>query len=229
MIIKFKDIPITDRPRERLKKYGCENLSNEELLAIILKVGTKDLSVLDVSRSILANYGDVKNLNYATLNKLKSLKGVGEVKATVILASIELGRRIYQTSTSLKKYNINNPRDIVSYYKEVFKDKKQEEFHIIYLDVKNNIITTKKMFIGTLNKSLVHPREIFKDAYLNSAAKIVCVHNHPSGDPQPSIEDRQLTAVLLAAGQTLGIPLLDHLIIGDGAYYSFQEDGALEV
>ena len=147
MIIKFKDIPITDRPRERLKKYGCENLSNEELLAIILKVGTKDLSVLDVSRSILANYGDVKNLNYATLNKLKSLKGVGEVKATVILASIELGRRIYQTSTSLKKYNINNPRDIVSYYKEVFKDKKQEEFHIIYLDVKKNIITIKIIYL----------------------------------------------------------------------------------
>lgn len=228
MIIKFKDIPITDRPRERLKKYGCENLSNEELLAIILKVGTKDLSVLDVSRSILANYGDVKNLNYATLNKLKSLKGVGEVKATVILASIELGRRIYQTNTTLKKYNINNPRDIVSYYKEVFKDKKQEEFHIIYLDVKNNIITTKKMFIGTLNKSLVHPREIFKDAYLNSAAKIVCVHNHPSGDVTPSKEDIYITRNISEIGRIHDIILVDHLIIGGNIYFSFCENRYLK-
>lgn len=224
MKTKFKDIPIEDRPRERFKKIGCENLSNEELLAIILKVGTKEVSVLDLARNILIKYAGIDNFNKITLNSLKNIKGVGEVKAISILASIELGRRIYQNNNKIKKFNINNPEDIIKYYKEIFKDKKQEEFHVIYLDIKHNIIASKRLFIGTLNRSLVHPREIFKEAYLNSAAGIVCIHNHPSLDVTPSKEDIYITKNINEIGTIHDIKLVDHLIIGDNTYFSFYEN-----
>jgi len=228
MKTSFKSLPEEDKPRERLKKYGSSSLSNEELLAIILKTGTKDTSVDEVARNLLIEIKNINKIKDITLNKLTSIKGIGEVKAISILAVIELGKRIYLNNSDIKKYNINNPLDIVNYYKDVFKDKDQEEFHVLYLDTKNNIISKKKLFIGTLNKSIVHPREIFKDAYLNSASGIVCIHNHPSGNVDPSKEDVYITKNIHEISKIHGITLIDHLIISSDNYFSFFENNYIK-
>lgn len=226
--IKFKDLPKNELPRERFMKYGVENLSNEELLSIILKTGTKDIPVNAVSLEILSNIKDITKLKDMKINNLTSIKGVGQVKAITLLASIELGRRIYNFNNHLKKYNIKNPIDIISYFNELLKDKKQEEFYVLYLDNKNNIIENKKLFVGTLNKSIVHPREIFKEAYVLSSASIVCVHNHPSGNVTPSKEDISLTRKIHEIALIHEIKLLDHIIVGDNNYFSFYENKLLK-
>ena len=226
--IKFKDLPKNELPRERFMKYGVENLSNEELLSIILKTGTKDIPVNAVSLEILSNIKDITELKDMKINNLISIKGVGQVKAITLLASIELGRRIYNFNNNLKKYNIKNPIDIISYFNELLKDKKQEEFYVLYLDNKNNIIENKKLFVGTLNKSIVHPREIFKEAYILSSASIVCVHNHPSGNVTPSKEDISLTRKIHEIALIHEIKLLDHIIVGDNNYFSFYENKLLK-
>lgn len=226
--IKFKDLPKNELPRERFMKYGVENLSNEELLSIILKTGTKDIPVNAVSLEILSSINDITKLKDMKINNLTSIKGVGQVKAITLLASIELGRRIYNFNNHLKKYNIKNPIDIISYFNELLKDKKQEEFYVLYLDNKNNIIENKKLFVGTLNKSIVHPREIFKEAYILSSASIVCVHNHPSGNVTPSKEDISLTRKIHEIALIHEIKLLDHIIVGDNNYFSFYENKLLK-
>ncbi len=226
--IKFKDLPKNELPRERFMKYGVENLSNEELLSIILKTGTKDIPVNAVSLEILSSIKDIAKLKDMKINNLTSIKGVGQVKAITLLASIELGRRIYNFNNHLKKYNIKNPIDIISYFNELLKDKKQEEFYVLYLDNKNNIIENKKLFVGTLNKSIVHPREIFKEAYILSSASIVCVHNHPSGNVTPSKEDISLTRKIHEIALIHEIKLLDHIIVGDNNYFSFYENKLLK-
>lgn len=226
--IKFKDLPKNELPRERFMKYGVENLSNEELLSIILKTGTKDIPVNAVSLEILSSIKDITKLKDMKINNLTSIKGVGQVKAITLLASIELGRRIYNFNNHLKKYNIKNPIDIISYFNELLKDKKQEEFYVLYLDNKNNIIENKKLFVGTLNKSIVHPREIFKEAYILSSASIVCVHNHPSGNVTPSKEDISLTRKIHEIAFIHEIKLLDHIIVGDNNYFSFYENKLLK-
>lgn len=224
----FKNLPSNEKPRERLKKYGSSNLSNKELLSIILKTGIKNISVDEVAQELLIELVDITTLKEITLNKLISIKGIGEVKAIELLATVELGKRIYKNNYQLKKYNINNPLNIINYYNEFLKDKNQEEFYVLYLDVKNNIISNKLLFIGTLNKSIAHPREIFKEAYLNSASKIVCLHNHPSGDPTPSKEDIAFTRNIIEIGKIHDITLIEHLIIGHDSYYSFYENNMIK-
>ena len=219
--IKFKDLPKNELPRERFIKYGVESLSNEELLSIILKTGTKNIPVNVVSLEILSSIKDITKLKDMKINNLTNIKGVGRVKAITLLASIELGRRIYNSNNNLKRYNIKNPIDIISYFNELLKDKKQEEFYVLYLDNKNNVIENKKLFVGTLNKSIVHPREIFKEAYILSSASIVCVHNHPSGNVTPSQEDISLTRKIHEIALIHEIKLLDHIIVGDNNYFSF--------
>ena len=226
--IKFKDLPKNELPRERFIKYGVESLSNEELLSIILKTGTKNIPVNVVSLEILSSIKDITKLKDMKINNLTNIKGVGRVKAITLLASIELGRRIYNSNNNLKRYNIKNPIDIISYFNELLKDKKQEEFYVLYLDNKNNVIENKKLFVGTLNKSIVHPREIFKEAYILSSASIVCVHNHPSGNVTPSQEDISLTRKIHKIALIHEIKLLDHIIVGDNNYFSFYENKLLK-
>ncbi|MCI6002370.1 MAG: DNA repair protein RadC [Tenericutes bacterium] len=226
--IKFKDLPKNELPRERFIKYGVESLSNEELLSIILKTGTKNIPVNVVSLEILSSIKDITKLKDMKINNLTNIKGVGRVKAITLLASIELGRRIYNSNNNLKRYNIKNPIDIISYFNELLKDKKQEEFYVLYLDNKNNVIENKKLFVGTLNKSIVHPREIFKEAYILSSASIVCVHNHPSGNVTPSQEDISLTRKIHEIALIHEIKLLDHIIVGDNNYFSFYENKLLK-
>lgn len=225
--ILIKDIPKYDRPRERFLKYGVEALSNEELISIILRTGSKNISVKDLSNNILSSITDITDLKDITINKLKNISGIGSIKAITLLSSIELGKRVYYSNNS-DKIILNNSKKIYDYLYLELKDKKQEYFYALYLDSKNKLIDKKILFIGTLNRSIVHPREIFKYAYLLSASTIICVHNHPSGDVIPSKEDILLTNNLVEIGKIQGIKIIDHIIIGNKNYYSFYENGDIK-
>lgn len=225
--MKIKDIPNSERPRERLIEYGCASLSNEELLSIILRCGTKDKSVKDLSFELLNEFKSITNLKNVTINKLISIKGIGTTKATIILAVVELGRRIFFQEKNNKTLGYTNPNVIYENTKYLFNDKKQECFYCFYFDNKQHLIGKELLFVGTVNKSLVHPREVFKYAYLYSATSIICIHNHPSGDVNPSFEDIELTNALIKIGLIQKIPLLDHIIVGNNNYYSFSDNGKI--
>ena len=220
-IMKIKDLPVLERPRERLINYGPENISNEELLAIILKTGSKNKSVKELANEVLVTINSLDNLDNVNINTFKDIMGLGKVKTIELMATIELGKRIFLRRENPSKIFYDNPATIYQENLYLFKGKKQEYFYCLYLDNKNNLIERKLLFMGTINRSIVHPREIFKEAYLTSASKIVCMHNHPTGDISPSIEDIRLTKSLIEIGKLQGIPLIDHLIIGDNNYYSF--------
>lgn len=226
--VKIKDIPLNDRPRERLIKNGASFLSNVELVSIILKSGTKQNSVNDLSIQLLKNIGGIKNLKNVTFLELKKIKGIGDAKASALLASIELGKRISSEVELSADLKITNSKILYDYYKNILGDKKQEYFYCVYLDNQKRIIKDKLLFIGTLNRSLVHPREIFKEAYISSASSIICIHNHPSGEVLPSKDDITITKKLVDIGFLLGIPLIDHVIIGNNNFYSFYENGYIQ-
>lgn len=223
-MINFKELPNTEKPRERLVNKGKENLSNEELLSIILKTGTKDKSVKEVSFELLNLVKDIRNLKDVSINTLTNIKGIGKVKAIELLAVIELGKRIYEEVNDNDLISCTNPVNIINYFNYLFKDKKQEEFYVIFLDNKKKYISKKLLFVGSINYSIVHPREIFKEAYLYSASSIICIHNHPSGDPYPSKEDDNITIKIKEIGLIHGISLIDHIIIGKNNYYSYYEN-----
>ena len=222
--MNFKNLPNEEKPRERLFLYGSSTLSNEELLMILLKTGTKEISVKELAGEILEKCQNIRNLKNMTYQNLIQIKGIGKVKAIEILALIELSKRI-QEKVSLKELlDCTNPTNIIEYFHELFIDKKQEEFYVLYLDNKKRYLDKKKLFIGSINTSIAHPREIFKNAYLLSASFIICIHNHPSGDPTPSKEDEIITQKLIEIGKLHAIYLIDHLIIGSNCYYSFYEN-----
>lgn len=225
--MKVKDLPINERPRERLIEYGKENLSNEELLSIILKTGNGKVSVREISNNLLNYFNGIENLKNATKEQLQNVKGIGKVQALTILSVIELGKRIYMMSNGENKILLNSSRAIYDYMKYQLYDKKQEYFYCLYVNQKKELIERKLLFMGTLNRSVVHPREVFKNAYLCSASGIICVHNHPSNDISPSREDIRLTNALVELGQVNGIPIIDHIIVGNDNYYSFYEDGKI--
>ena len=222
MNYKIKDLPTSERPRERLKEVGVSNLSDKELLSIILKTGTKDKNVELVALDILNNYklDDLKNI---TISDLIKIKGVGEVKAIELIASIELGKRIF-LKEGKKLEKLDSPEIIWEYSKYLFTGLKQEHFYAFYFNNRNELITHKLLFIGTINQATIHPREIFKEAYKVSAYSIVVLHNHPSGYTTPSKEDIILTEELIKIGKIQGIPILDHIIVGDNNYFSFYEN-----
>lgn len=225
--MKVKDLPLSERPRERLQQVGAENLSNEELLSIILKSGTKKKSVKELSIDILKEVGEVKNLRNITKEILQKIEGIGMVQALTILSVMELGKRVYLDSRYDIKIILNSSASIFEYMKYQLWDKKQEYFYCLYVNQKKELIERKLLFMGTVNRSIVHPREVFKHAYLCSASGIICVHNHPSGDVYPSKEDIRLTNSLAEIGKLNGIPIIDHIIIGDDNYYSFYEEGEI--
>lgn len=223
--IKIKDIPISDRPRERLINNGVEFLSNEELLSIILRSGTKNISAKLLSLKILKEFGGLKELKNADFEQLVKIKGVGKSKACLLLAVFELNKRIFKSIDNINNVKLNNSQIVYEYYKNKISDKLQEHFYCLYLDNNKKIIREKLLFIGTINQSLVHPREIFKEAYIVSASAIICIHNHPSGNIMPSGDDINLTNRLIEIGKLLGIRVVDHIIIGKNNYYSFVENG----
>jgi DNA repair protein RadC len=220
----IRDFPKQERPRERLISEGPERLSNQELLAIILRTGTKNQSVLQLSYQILHHFEGLRMLQDATIDELISLKGIGITKAVQIRASLELGKRIGKLHVP-ERYVIRSPEDAAQYVMDDMRFLSQEHFVCLYLNTKNQVLSRHTVFIGSLNASIVHPREVFKEAFRRSAASIVCLHNHPSGDPSPSREDIDVTKRLVEAGKVIGIELLDHVIIGDQKYISLKEKG----
>lgn len=226
--MKIEELPLIERPRERLILNGCENLSNEELLAILIKTGTKGKSCKDLSQEVLKKINSISNLKDITIEELTKIPGIGKAKSAEILASIELGKRLFLIKNQKRNKKLKNAKDIYEDVKYLFYGKKQEYFYCLYFNNKLELIERKLLFMGTINRSIVHPREIFKYAYLNSASSIVCVHNHPSNDIKPSLEDIRLTKQLIELGKINGILVTDHLIVTDDNYYSFYEEGTLD-
>lgn len=226
--VLIRQIPIEERPRERLVKYGAKSLSTEDLIAIIMKTGTKDYSSKFLASQILKKVKTIPDLKNITLNSLIKINGIGVVKAIEFLAALELGRRVYESKPLENNLKFNGAKKIYDYFSSELNGLTQEHFICLYLDQSKKLIEKKLLFKGTLNKSLIHPREIFKWAYLSSAAYIICIHNHPSGNVIPSNEDINVTNMLVKIGRLQGIPVIDHVIIGNNNYYSFYENDVLE-
>lgn len=222
----MKDIADVDRPREKLAHNGPESLSNEEILAILLRTGTSRCSVLDLSRKAIATAGGFKALSGLNLQELERIDGIGKAKACQLLAAMELGRRL--TSYTDAKTLVQSPADAARVVSGRLFDQRREVFGALLLNTKNEVISVETVSIGTLNASLVHPREVFNPAIRKSSNAVLLFHNHPSGNTSPSQEDRKLTARLVEAGKLLGIEVLDHIVVGENAYYSFKEHGHLE-
>lgn len=226
MNVKIKDIPNDDRPRERLLRLGAESLSNEELLAILLNSGNKETSVRALAAKVLSEAGGLKELKNLNYHKLTNIKGIGEVKACIVLAFNELVKRSYFTNSKILGKKFTRPDIVFEYYKDKI-DWNKEQFYCLYLDSSHKIIKEKLLFIGTVNMSFVHPRDIFKEAYSVNASAIICMHNHPSDNTSPSAQDEELTARIKQISYLMGIDFLDHIIIGNTNYYSFMENGKL--
>ena len=223
----IKELPNLERPRERLLEVGASNLSNKELLAIILKNGTKNKNVNDLALEILNKYS-LNDLEKITIEELTKINGIGSVKAIEVISAIELGRRIFLRKPS-KLIKFNDPSSIYENTKYLFFNKKQEYFYCFYLNNRHELLERKLLFMGTINGSITHPREIFKEAYKLSASNIICMHNHPSGDVHPSRADLEFTDSLVKIGRLQGIPIVDHIIVSDDNYYSFYENGDLDI
>ena len=218
--------PETERPRERLLSQGPQALTNAQLLAILLRVGRQGSSAVQVGMDILDRLGDVAGLAQCGIEELCAVPGVGEAKAAQLKAAIELGKRAL-ASPLTKGAKIASSRDLFAHYHPTLRDLRHEIFKVILLDAKHAIMRDTTVSEGSLTLSIVHPREVFTLAVKESAAAVIFLHNHPSGDPTPSQEDRALTARLVSAGEVLGIRVLDHLVIGDGRYVSFADQGWL--
>ena len=219
--------PIPDRPRERLNSLGAAALTNRELLGILIGSGTEGRSAVDVAGDLLGKVGgSLRRLAAAERATLVSVPGIGPAVAARLAAALELGRRLAREGP-LERTRIQGPRDVYERCAPALRDLPQEEFHLLLLNAQHAIIRELVVTRGTLDTSVVHAREVFRAAIAESAAALILVHNHPSGDPTPSPEDREVTLQLVAAGQLIGIPILDHVVIGDARYVSFVESGLL--
>ena len=222
MTYLIKDLPKLEKPREKFKKFGREYVSDEDLIAIILRCGTKNTSVKDLAIKIKK---EIPNLNRLTLDNLKKIDGVGEVKALTLLAAIELGKR--SVTFTEEKIKLNNAKIIYDFFKPKIAYLEQEHLITVFLDNKNELISYKTIFIGTANMSISHPREILKEVVKSGAISFILVHNHPSGDPTPSRADYEFTKQMEQSSKIIGIPLLDHIIVGHKDYYSFFDNGEI--
>lgn len=219
-IPKIKEMSKSERPREKLIERGAENLKDEELLAILLRTGTKEKNVLELAKQILKNYPKKKFLKLK-YNDLIKIKGIDSAKACTILAAVELGKRILRVGEeTLPK--IESPKDVISQF-SYLRDKTREHLAALYLNARNEVVFKKHLFIGTLNANICHPREIFKYALEKNAASVILVHNHPSGDSEPSEADIEITKRIKEVGKIMGIELLDHIIITKNKIFSFKE------
>lgn len=217
--------PEDERPRERLIAHGAASLSDAQLLAIIIKNGRAGRSSLDVAMELLIRFGSLEGIGQASIREICGVPGIGRAKTAEIKAAIELGRR-YQ-KPSLQGASVCSSQDVVAYYLPRMKDLKKEVFKCALLDTKNRIIRDEEVSVGSLSASIVHPRDTFKPAIRESAAAVIFIHNHPSGDTRPSQEDILLTRRLVQAGEVLGIQVLDHIIIGNGSHFSFRDSGLM--
>lgn len=223
---KIKDWPENERPRERLIKYGAESLSDAQLLAIILRTGGEGKSVLNLSIELMDKFKGFRNIDSAPIADLSSMKGIGKAKIAQLKAAFELGKRLMRESLGSNPL-FSSSRLVYSYFSPLLKNVKKEIFLCALLDAKNRLVREVRVSEGTLTNSPIHPREAFREAIRESAASVIFVHNHPSGDPEPSRDDIAITEKLKATGEIIGIAVLDHVIIGDGKYVSLKEKGIL--
>lgn len=224
--IKIKELPEDVRPRERLLADGPEALSAVELLAVLLRTGTSSMSALDLAAVLLTKAGGLSGLAESSLEELCAVKGMGPVKVAQIRAAVELGRRL-STGGSAAKQAVRSPGDIYNLLKERMRYYDREHFKAVFLNTKHQVIEVETVSVGNLNSSLVHPRELFKNSIKRSAAALILVHNHPSGDPTPSTEDEEITRRLVEAGNIIGIQVLDHIVIGSESFVSLRERGII--
>jgi len=216
------DLPTPERPRERLKRFGPEALSAQELLALIIGRGVSKKSVMTIAQELLTRFGNIKAISEASLEELSQIKGIGLAKAAQIKACFELGKR-QDLEPELKDFDIKDPQSVVKAIRASIKDKAKEHFKLILLNARNKIIGISTVSIGSLNASIVHPREVFKDAIMHNAYSVVLAHNHPSGDTEPSEDDLMITKKLVESGKILGVEVTDHLIVTKNGYFSFKE------
>lgn len=220
-MLKIKDIPKVDRPREKLIKFGPKFLKDHELLAILLGTGIKDKNVLEVSRSILSDFSK-KRLLGLDFNSFKKIDGIGPVKATQLLASFELAKRVLEVDSSDSLPIVQTTKDIIAQV-SFLREHKKENFVVLYLNSRDELLVKETISVGTLNASLVHPREVFEPAARYFASQIILAHNHPSGDPEPSEDDLDITKRMIEAGKILGIDVIDHVIVSNSGSFSFRD------
>ncbi len=218
--MKIKDLPESSRPRERFLEKGSEALSDAELFAILLRTGTKGENVIDMSNRLIKEYG-LDKLFDCSLKELQEIKGIGPSKAMQILSMSEILKRIHLSEKPIKK--ITCAEDVFKFFHDKLKDKKEEHFYVLMLNNQNNIIAEQEISKGILDASIIHPREVFKPAIKNSASKLILVHNHPSGNPDPSGEDIEITEKLVESGNQIGIKILDHVIVGGEKWWGWKE------
>lgn len=217
----IKEMPISERPRERLEKYGAENLSTIELLAILIRVGTVEKTAIDVAKKLIQETSTLGDLQMKTIQELSEIEGIGKAKSIAILAAIELGKRV--VNSTQETFQIATAKDVYHLLKTEMAPLKQEVLYVLFLDLKTNLIAKRQIFVGSLNQSLIHPREVYKYAVKYSAYQIILVHNHPSGDPEPSLQDIEVTKKFIEAGEMLQIKMIDHIIIGSKGYLSILD------
>jgi DNA repair protein RadC len=221
----IREWPVLERPRERLLAVGAGALASRELLAILIGSGREGVSAIDVAGTLLRSAdGSLRRLAVASPAQISAVQGIGPAVAARISAALELGRRLAREGP-LERTRIRGPRDVYELSAPGMRDLSQEEFRVLLLNTQHAVVREIPVTRGTLDASIVHPREVFRAAIAESAAAMILVHNHPSGDPTPSPEDRQVTRQLAEAGRVLGIPVLDHVVVGDGRYVSFVEAG----
>ncbi len=220
--MKIRDLPSEERPRERMILWGAEALSDIELLAILIGSGTAKEGVLQLSQRLISEYGGLHSLFQTGLARLQKASGLGPAKACMLTACFELSKRLSSQQRTLKS-NIRTPEDVAGIFMSKMRYLKQEHLKALYMDIKNRLLDQRTISIGTLDSSIIHPRDIFRHAVDLPCAAIILVHNHPTGDPSPSQEDIQVTKRVIKSGEIMGIPLLDHIIIGDGRYISLKE------
>lgn len=224
--LKLMDLPENERPQERLLRYGAYSLSNSELLAVILRTGTREQNILNLCSSLLKETGGLNGLVNLVPADLKKIHGIGEVKTAQLIAISELSKR-FRSYKSGAEVKIVKPGDAADFVMEEMRSFSQEHLRVIMLNIKNSVVFEKDVSMGSLNSSIVHPREVFCEAIKRNCASIIICHNHPSGDPTPSREDISVTQRLKECGRMIGIELLDHIIIGNGVYVSLKEKGLL--
>lgn len=222
--IAIREMPADERPRERFTRVGASACSSAELLAILMGSGTTGRSVLNVADDLIHRFGGLKGLMQAGIEEMTQIRGIGPVRAVQIAAALELGKR-HSAVTEDDKPTICTPQDVAHLLMPELRDERQEHLKVLMLDTKNRVMKIVHITTGTLDGSMVHPREVFRSAIVASAAAIIAVHNHPSGDPMPSEEDRRVTARLVTVGKEVGIELLDHIIIGHNRWVSMKEKG----
>ncbi|MDM8534840.1 DNA repair protein RadC [Clostridiaceae bacterium HSG29] len=222
----IKEMPALERPREKMINHGTKRLSNAELIAILIHTGNKKQNAIELSHEIINNVGGLSGLTDITFEELTSIKGIGTAKACNILAALELNKRVSAFSIK-KKMKITSPNDVCNIFMDELRYEKKEQFIIVLLNTKSEMISTEVISMGNLNSSIVHPREVYKFAIKKSAASVLFIHNHPSGDPRPSKNDKEITKRLTEVGNIIGINVLDHIIIGNNQHFSFKENNLI--